>query len=189
MLDNINIEEVKQYNDKLKQYRDKASALKAEIEYTNKEITALCGELTNELGIQVTPENIKQIYAEQIEKIKSALQSGNAVLAKISSEEQRLSQQGTAQAEQQTPQMQTAPQMQMQTQPQMQAPQMQMQMQQPQTQAAPQMQMNQTYQQAPTMQMGTMYQQAPQPQAASEQPPYTVGNEQSQTILPKMFNI
>lgn len=91
MLQGIDLNQVKQYNASLKQYKDKAASLNAEIEYTNKEIDALCAELTTELGIQVTRDNIQQIYDEQVSKINSTLQSGNAVLAKIASEEQAAS--------------------------------------------------------------------------------------------------
>lgn len=91
MLQGVDLNQVKQYNVSLKQYKDKAASLNAEIEYTNKEIDALCTELTTELGIQVTRDNIQQIYDEQVSKINSTLQSGNAVLAKIASEEQAAS--------------------------------------------------------------------------------------------------
>lgn len=91
MLQGVDLNQVKQYNASLKQYKDKAASLNAEIEYTNKEIDALCAELTTELGIQVTRDNIQQIYDEQVSKINSTLQSGNAVLAKIASKEQAAS--------------------------------------------------------------------------------------------------
>ena len=86
MLQNINVDEIKKYNTSLKQCRDRAASLKAEIDYTNKEIDTMCSELSNELGITVTRDNIEQIYNEQLEKINSTLQSGNAVLAKIANE-------------------------------------------------------------------------------------------------------
>lgn len=91
MLQGVDINQVKQYNDSLKQYKDKASKLNAEIEYTNKEIDALCAELSAELGVKVTRDNIQQVYEEQVNKINSTLQSGNAVLAKIASEERAAS--------------------------------------------------------------------------------------------------
>ena len=87
MVQGVNLEEVRKYNESLKQYRDKASQLKAEIDYNNKEIDTLCAELTTELGMQVTRENVVQVYNEQVNKINSTLQSGNAVLSKIASEE------------------------------------------------------------------------------------------------------
>lgn len=87
MLQGVNIEDIKKYNSTLKQYKDKAATLKAEIDYTHKELDSLCEELTAELGVTVTRENIEEIYNEQVNKIQSALQSGNAVLAKIASEQ------------------------------------------------------------------------------------------------------
>lgn len=87
MLEGCNLEEIKSYNASLKQYKDRAASLKAEIEYTNKELDTLCAELTAELGKQVTRDNIEQVYNEQISMINSTLQSGKAVLSKIAAEE------------------------------------------------------------------------------------------------------
>ena len=105
MLQGIDLNQVKQYNASLKQYKDKAASLNAEIDYTNKEIDALCAELSTELGIQVTRDNIQQIYEEQVSKINNTLQSGNAVLAKIANEEQAASAVATAQATPVAPQV------------------------------------------------------------------------------------
>ena len=99
MLQGVDLNQVKQFNASLKQYKDKAASLNAEIEYTNKEIDALCAELTAELGIQVTRDNIQQVYDEQVSKINSTLQSGNAVLAKIANEEQAAQSQTVAQTQ------------------------------------------------------------------------------------------
>lgn len=87
MLQGVNIEDIRKYNSTLKQYKEQAATLKAEIDYTNKELDSLCEELTAELGVTVTRDNIEEIYNAQVNKIQSALQSGNAVLAKIASEQ------------------------------------------------------------------------------------------------------
>lgn len=100
MLQDINFEQVKQYNESLKHYRAKSAQLNAEIEFINKEIETLSAELTAELGIAVTKENIEQICQEQVAKINNSLQSGNAVLAKIASEEQNASLQSASTAQQ-----------------------------------------------------------------------------------------
>lgn len=88
MLQGIDLGQVRQYNSALKTYKDQSASLNAEIEYTNNEIDSLCVQLTQELGIQVTRDNIEQVYNDEVAKINSTLQSGNAVLAKIASEEQ-----------------------------------------------------------------------------------------------------
>ena len=86
-MSNINIDEIKQYNSTLKQYKDKAATLNAEIEYTSKELDTLCAELSQELGVTVTRDNIETVYNEQVDKINNTLQSGTAVLQKIANEE------------------------------------------------------------------------------------------------------
>ena len=79
MLQGIDLGQVRQYNSALKTYKDQSASLNAEIEYTNNEIDNLCVQLTQELGIQVTRDNIEQVYNDEVAKINSTLQSGNAV--------------------------------------------------------------------------------------------------------------
>jgi len=116
MLENINIEEIRQYNNNLKSYKDKAVSLKAEIEYNTKELESLCKELSTELGVEVNSSNIESIYNDQLEKIKSELNTGNAILAKIASEQSGQVEQTPIQA-QPVQQLQQAQPMQMQQTP------------------------------------------------------------------------
>lgn len=86
MLENVNIEAVRNYNSELKMYKEQASKLAVEIEINEKELNTLCQQLTAELGVSVTPENVEQIYNEQVAKINQTLETGNAVLQKIKQE-------------------------------------------------------------------------------------------------------
>ena len=88
---NVNIEQVKQYNASLKQYQDKASQVKAGIDFNKKELDRLCKELTTELGVEVTPENVMQVRQEHIDKINNMLKVGNEILGRIRSEEEAAS--------------------------------------------------------------------------------------------------
>ena len=83
----INVEDVKKYNDSLRAQQEKAANIKAEIEFNNKEFARGCEDLTRELGIQVTPENLEQIYNDRVAKINSTLQTGKEILARIAEEE------------------------------------------------------------------------------------------------------
>lgn len=87
----VNIEQVKQYNASLKQYQDKASQVKAGIDFNKKELDRLCKELTAELGVEVTPENVMQVRQEHIDKINNMLKVGNEILGRIRSEEEAAS--------------------------------------------------------------------------------------------------
>lgn len=87
MLKGINVEEVKKYNEILRAHKDRASKLRAEIEFNVNELTRICNELTTELGIQVTPENLDSIYNERVAKINSTLETGKEILKRISEEE------------------------------------------------------------------------------------------------------
>lgn len=86
MVNNVDIAQVKQYNNLLKQYKDQATKISAEIEFNSKELNNLCSELSAELGIEVTPDNIEQVYNERVAKINSTLQSGMEILNRIQSE-------------------------------------------------------------------------------------------------------
>ncbi len=109
MLQGIDLSQVRQYNSTLKTYKDQSASLNAEIEYTNNEIDSLCAQLTQELGIQVTRDNIEQVYNDEVAKINSTLQSGNAVLAKIASEEQNRANSNTVGSTSGAPQMVSTP--------------------------------------------------------------------------------
>ena len=104
----INVEEVKQYNAELKKHKDRANMLTAQKELYEKELATKCAELSDELGITVTPQNIRQVYAEYEEKVKQTLSTGMAVLAKIaqSGEAERKQQEAIQQASQNIPGMQ-----------------------------------------------------------------------------------
>lgn len=106
MRDNINMAEIEQYNNTLRQYKDKSANLKAEISYNQKAIADLCAELTQEIGQEVTPENIEEVYNEQVAKIESALHSGQIILSKITDSENnsQAQQNNVGQAPQQIPQ-------------------------------------------------------------------------------------
>lgn len=84
----VDVQRVKAFNDELKKYNEKAAKNAAEIEFNNREIKRICDELTAELGVQVTPENIAQIAEERIAKIENTLQVGEAILARIKQEEE-----------------------------------------------------------------------------------------------------
>lgn len=86
MQKDINIESVKQYNASLKQYKDASAKLTAEIEFNERELKSLCEQLTKELGVEVTVDNIDKIYEEQVQKINQALETGTAILSKIEQE-------------------------------------------------------------------------------------------------------
>lgn len=92
MIDGVSLEQVKQYNESIKAYQDKAAHIRAGIEYSTNEINRLCAELTTELGVQVTPDNIRQIYAERVEKIKNMLSVGTEILSRIRQEEEAAAQ-------------------------------------------------------------------------------------------------
>ena len=86
MLQGVNIDEVKKYNASLKQYKDQSARLTVEIEMNEKELKQLCEQLSTELGVSVTPENVEKIYEEQVGKINQTLETGNAILKKIEQE-------------------------------------------------------------------------------------------------------
>lgn len=88
MVQGVDIEQVKQYNSQLKGYKEQASRITAQIDYSKAELTNLCNELTAELGKQVTPENIEEVYNEFMSNLKSTLDTGTTILAQIANDGQ-----------------------------------------------------------------------------------------------------
>ena len=87
MLKEVNIDAIKSYNASIKMYKEKSTKLSAEIEFNEQELKNLCAELSRELGIEVTPENVEQIYNERVDSITETLRSGNEIIARIQREE------------------------------------------------------------------------------------------------------
>lgn len=85
----LNIPEIREYNRELKEYTRKFSDMRAKMDLNTKEVNRLCAELTTELGIQVTPANLEQVYAECVEKINNQLAVGKEILGRIKTEEQQ----------------------------------------------------------------------------------------------------
>lgn len=94
----LDIQEIKRYNAEYKAYQQKASSTQAEIAVNEREIDKLCAELTQELGIQVTRENAKQVYEERVAKIQEELKRGREVIDRIKAEEAGGGQTGAASA-------------------------------------------------------------------------------------------
>ena len=90
MLQGVNIDQVRQYNNSLKEYRDKAAKIQAAIEFNEKELERLCQELTTTLGVVVTVDNIEQIRDEYISKINNTLTTGMDIINRIKSEEEMM---------------------------------------------------------------------------------------------------
>lgn len=86
MINGVNIEEIKQYNASIRAYKEKSSSLAAEIKFNTQELENICTELTRELGVVVTPENVEQIYNEKIASITETLKSGTEIINRIEQE-------------------------------------------------------------------------------------------------------
>lgn len=83
----LSVDEVRKYNAELKERKKQASDLNAQIGFYEKELEKKCSELSKELGIEVTKDNLEQVYAEYEQKLQSAMETGWAVLRKIAQDE------------------------------------------------------------------------------------------------------
>lgn len=93
-MDGLNIERIKTYNKELKEYKEKSANARAQLEVNKNELLRLCNELTNELNIQVTPDNIEEVYRQCVEKIENNLKTGEEILQRIKNEENATSSAG-----------------------------------------------------------------------------------------------
>lgn len=86
-MNQIDINKAKEYNESVKMYRNMASQLQAEIKVNREQLTAYCNELSQELGIEVTENNLKEVLESQKQKIEAIMNTGNAVINKIKAEQ------------------------------------------------------------------------------------------------------
>ena len=85
-MENISLEDIKRYNNKLREYKQMASELKARIDFSRSELEKQCREISNELGYEVTPDNIEEVYREVVKKVQNTLKHGQEILERINQE-------------------------------------------------------------------------------------------------------
>lgn len=83
MVNNIDLEQVKNYNAMLRKYRDQSAQIKAEINVNKTELNRLCAEISQELGMEVTPDNLEMVYEQRVAKVNSTLANGMDILSRI----------------------------------------------------------------------------------------------------------
>lgn len=83
----MDLARIKSYNQELQELKDKQSKVEAELAFNKGELDRLCAELTQELGVQVTADNVEQVCNERKQRIMETVQSGEAILARIKSGE------------------------------------------------------------------------------------------------------
>lgn len=85
----LDIARIKQYNASLKEYTEKSANTRAQLELSKQEVTRLCQELSAELNIQVTPDNLEEVYRQCVEKIQNTLNTGEEILQRIKAEDSK----------------------------------------------------------------------------------------------------
>lgn len=90
-MNEINVKQIKEINNQCNAYKKKASELLAEKEYKTKTLNEMCARLSEILGVQVTTENLEQIYNERVEKITSTLKVCNDMIERIKLQESGVS--------------------------------------------------------------------------------------------------
>lgn len=84
----ISLERIKKYNETLKAYNEKGAQLKAELSFNINELNKLCQELSQELGVEITTDNIEEVYKNYVSKIEETLRVGEEIFERIRAEEQ-----------------------------------------------------------------------------------------------------
>lgn len=82
-MEKLNIERIRQYNSKCNEYKTKLSNTIAERKIMANNLASLCEQLSAQLGIQVTPDNLEKVYEDKAQAIKQTLESGEEILKRI----------------------------------------------------------------------------------------------------------
>ena len=80
---NLDLERIRQYNKKCNDYKNKLSNIMAERKIMKDNLDNLCRQLSAQLGMEVTPDNLSQVYEERSQAIMQTLESGEDILRRI----------------------------------------------------------------------------------------------------------
>ena len=86
-MNDIDIRRITAYNNECNVYKQKLAQLLAERKILQDNINQQCAQLSQQLGIEVTVDNIEQIYNEKAASIANILDSGEAILRRIKAAE------------------------------------------------------------------------------------------------------
>lgn len=87
---NLTTEQIKNYNKELKEHQERLANARSRKAVHEENLANECKLLSAELGIEVTPENIEQIYMEQMSKIEATVATGTEIMQRIKAEEQQI---------------------------------------------------------------------------------------------------
>lgn len=87
---NLTTEQIKNYNKELKEHQERLANARSRKGVHEENLANECKLLSAELGIEVTPENIEQIYMEQMSKIEATVATGTEIMQRIKAEEQQI---------------------------------------------------------------------------------------------------
>lgn len=82
----INIQDIKNYNKELEACRKRANDIQVERSYIEKDIAALCEELSEELGTEVTVDNAEELCADYERRIENTIASGREIFSRVKAE-------------------------------------------------------------------------------------------------------
>lgn len=83
----IDLERVRSYNSKCNDYKKKLSNILAERKFMAERLEQTCAQLSKQLGVTVTPDNIEDIYNSKSQEIMQTLETGEEILRRIESED------------------------------------------------------------------------------------------------------
>ena len=76
----LDINKIQEYNERVSTVSKKLQAKQTEYEMKHKELLRLCAELTEELGVEVTEENLEEICEMYEQQVSNTLQAGEEIL-------------------------------------------------------------------------------------------------------------
>ena len=82
-MNDIDVKRLTTYNNDCNAYKQKLAQMLAERKILQENINQQCAQLSQQLGREVTLDNIEQIYEEKVNSIESILESGEAILNRI----------------------------------------------------------------------------------------------------------
>lgn len=83
----IDLDRVRSYNSKCNDYKKKLSNILAERKFMAERLEQNCAQLSKQLGMTVTPDNIEGVYASKSKEIMQTLETGEEILRRIESED------------------------------------------------------------------------------------------------------
>lgn len=87
-MERLDLDRIREYNKNCNEQKRKLAQLIAERNIKQENLNRLCSQLSQQLGMEVTVDNIEKVYEDKVQSVNNILEAGEGILKRIKESEE-----------------------------------------------------------------------------------------------------